>query len=333
MGTYFCGGGSYLHQGNVHYVLSILERASHQQKLYPTTFLPHGIAFDPVNKNRLITTEKKGPGAVAITVSDAEASAQTFQAMPGHHFYGHCVFVQEGERLLTVESELATTEGAIAIRDSLSLDVIGLFPSFGDKPHDCVLTDDGKTLVVSNAGSKEKGSEGAISFIDISTQTLVKQIKVPSPLVNAGHIALGGNGDIALVSAPNDALTEDQEGGVSLGRNDRLTFVSDHLVAGTALEGETLSVVISDKYQLAITCTPRANRLCFWSLPTQSLIKAMKIDGPRGVALADEETALVTYGANSAWVEIDLASLQLKSKTYFSPTYITGSHLYEMPSA
>ncbi|HEY9103520.1 DUF1513 domain-containing protein [Chitinimonas sp.] len=323
------GGGAYIENDQRHFLLSVFNLHQPHPSGITTRFLPHGIAMDPQDKLRLVLFEKIGPGACEVDLGGGTVT-RPLPASAGHAFYGHGAFSPDGSLLYATETALNGLTGAITVRDGRSLALLGAFPSYGHKPHDCQLIDDGRTMVVANAGAGSLGEAGCLSYVDVQTGALLERVPVPNDRVNAGHFAIAGNGDVALISAPTDGLGPAHNGGVAL------RHPKSPLMAASAaphfkhqLKGETLSVAINTAGNLALTCTPDANLVCAWRLDTQQLVKAMPYSTPRGITLsADGNHFLISYGNNAAVIAIHAETLAPVSKAYSEKSFLTGSHLW-----
>ena len=76
---------------------------------------------------------------------------------PQRSFNGHVVASPDGRRLLTVETDVASGEGWIGVRDPATLARVGAYPSLGLDPHQLVFDVDG-ALLVANGGIPRDGA-------------------------------------------------------------------------------------------------------------------------------------------------------------------------------
>lgn len=292
-------------------------------------FLAHGFAPHPVRPHRAAVFEKWGTGGAFIDLAERTLLA-TIAPKPGHQFYGHGVFATDGSVVFAVETDLTTRAGVITVRDGASFAVIDEFPSFGQKPHDCMMIDGGAVLAITNGGgavgSPEKGS---VTFVSVAERKLLDRREIGSQRLNAGHIAMAATGDFVVVSAPREGLPElTSAGGVGLSLNSRpLTDMTRPAEVMSRIVGEALSVCIHEPSGHVVATHPYANLVTIWNLATQALATWFEIESPRGVALTLDGTSFVlSFGAQASTLEVDATTLErgeIRGRAVFG-----GSHLY-----
>lgn len=291
-------------------------------------FFAHGFTFEPQAPERAALFEKRGPGAAHVDLQSREV-LQAIAPMPGHHFYGHGTFARTGEALFAVESHVTEGAGAISVRDPKTFAVLETFPTYGARPHDCVLIDQGSTLAITNGGGVLDGAETpCVTFVHIASRKLLERHEVTSPRLNAGHLAVGTGHDFAVVSAPREGLPEATSlGGVSLRtkRQPLCHLTSPSEVAGRLL-GETLSVALFDG--IVVATTPLSGMLTFWDLQTQRLRKALHLPNVRGVTVTlDGKLLVVSYGPEATIALFDTETLERVPHDGGRARF-SGSHLY-----
>lgn len=260
-------------------------------------FLGHGVTVNPRNPSCVAVFEKRGSGAALV---DLRAKRRLGLIVPsaGRHFYGHGAYVNGGAELLSIESDLTTKKGVIVVRDGTSFETLAEFPSYGQSPHDCVLVDDGKTLVVTNGGGDIGSTEApSVAYVDVASEKLKEKVTFGDPKINAGHVAIRENGDLVVCSAPRDGLGEGSIGGVTLRRGKRKPErmrTPKALVDG--LVGESLSACV--RGSIAGVTTPSANKVTFWDLDRQKLVGLLDLASARGIAVsADDRYWVVSHGS------------------------------------
>ena len=132
--------------------------------------------------------EKKGPGGCEIDLASRQVVREIAPGK-GRTFYGHGTFTADRQALLAVEIDAATRQGRMVIRDPSDLKVLGEFPTHGDDPHDCLLTDGGKVLVITNGG-KPGGEAPGVTFVDVASHRLLEKVRPGADALNTGHVAL-----------------------------------------------------------------------------------------------------------------------------------------------
>lgn len=294
------------------------------------TFTVHGFAPDPTRPRRAVCFEKQGPGGCEV---DLQAAAVTRPVAPtsGRAFYGHGVFAPDGRLLYAVETERATERGVIVVRDGASLAVLGEFPSYGANPHDCVWTDGGRTLVITNGGSAGASADGepSVVLVDAATQALRERLPIPAPGWNAGHVAISDAGDVVAVSAPRTGRSPRDLGGVSIGARGRgLTAVTAPAAITGALVGESLSVALDPVRGVVGVTTPSAGRLTFWDLATHALRADLALPIARGLTRTLDGSAFVVAHSGGQVDRIDPVTLAIDPRATVRGTKLSGSHLY-----
>ena len=253
------------------------------------SFLAHGITPSPHDAALLVMFEKHGPGCCVVDLR-AGAVVRTIEPSAGRQFYGHGAFSRDGSLLYCTETDVGDrNKGYIAVRDGRDFHHLGDFPSFGQSPHDCMLAADGTTLVISNGGSPVHHPDGPnVAYVDVDDRKLLERCEVPDPNINAGHLALSAEGDLALVSAPRDGLEpEKHRGGISLRRRGgALESIAEPRATTSLMRGETLSVAIHDGTGIVGATNPLGQIVTFWKLATGELVKQLRVPNPRGIAIS-----------------------------------------------
>lgn len=298
----------------------------------PLDFLAHGFALHPARKEAALL-EKRGPGGCYVDL-EARAVLRTIAPKEGHHFYGHGAFSRDGEALFAVETDLGTRDGVITVRDPGTFAVLDAFPTYGKSPHDCVLIEDGRTLVITNGGGPlDASAEDAlpcVSFVDVASRKLLERHVVPEPRVNAGHVALHGDRGFVVVSAPRDGLPDDDCGGVSLRAvGGALRYASAPEPIRQRMIGETLSVCVHAPTRTVVATHPHGHLLTFWNLDTGGLAAAFDLLNPRGVALTlDERYFAVSFGPSASLLLIETSPLRPVRERDPGARRFGGSHIY-----
>jgi uncharacterized protein len=314
----------------ISYALSILNLSLKEKRLIPIDFLAHGVIIDPKNYYRLILFEKIGPGACEVDLSSMTLRSK-ITTSKDKYFYGHGAFSNDGDTLYCTETYLDNKKGIIAIRDSQTMQPLGEFPTYGDNPHECQMIDNGKVMVVTNAGSMGgNNTKPSVTYIDMDNQQLVEEVFLTNDKLNTGHIGLSKDGSLVVASAPRDGLKKTDLGGVSIRpKGQSIETISSPNEIVSSMTGEALSVIVHDSKNIAAVTHPDGNMITFWSVLDRRLLKHIKIDKPRGVTLTtDEKSFVVSYGTNTNIMLIDISTLATKTDESMTMTYMSGSHIY-----
>jgi hypothetical protein len=296
----------------------------------PLDFFGHGVVPDPRHPERVAVFQKKGKGACEVDLRTGRVLRPI--VTPGaRKFYGHGAYSPDGQLLYATESDEADGyRGLISVRDAATFRELGEFPTYGAAPHDCRLIDGGRILVVTNGGGPLGGAVPTVTYVEVQSRKLLEKLELSRDTINAGHLAVGVRGDLAVVSAQRDGLPPaTSTGGVSLRtRGARLRTLEAPTDVVGRMFGETLSVRIDDRNGVVAATTPIANLLTFWELATGKLLRACEAVNPRGVALTlDGRYFAVSYGMPPALSLIDTRTLETVAGGDRLYTGMSGSHL------
>jgi hypothetical protein len=315
---------------SIRYYLDLLDLDSGaaEPSRIPLDFLAHGFAAHPARPEAVLL-EKRGPGGAYVDLVRREV-LRKIEPLPGHHFYGHGAFSRDAGALLAVETELASNEGVISVRDPSSFAVVDTFPTFGEAPHDCVLIEEGRTLAVTNGGGPAGGGTPCVSFVDVASRRLLEKLEVSDPRINAGHLAVTKDRACVLLSAPRDGLPESDLGGVSVRRKGGpLRYATQPAEATRRMVGESLSVCIHEPTRTALATHPYGGLITFWNLDTGALTCALDMPHPRGVTLTlDERYFAVSFGPAASLLLIETSPLRPVMELDPGTRRFGGSHVY-----
>lgn len=317
--------------GAAYFFLDVLDLDSSASRRIAVSFLPHGFAQDPTRLERAVLFEKKGPGGAVVHL-DTLSVEGTITPSRGCRFYGHGSFSADGAKVFVIEAEEGSERGRISIRDAATLDVVGDFPSHGSAPHDCVLVDEGRTLVVTNGGGRVGTSDmPCVTFVDVQTGALKERLGIPNSEINAGHLAMGPDGSLAVSSAPRTGLPETTSaGGVSVraGATERLTTLRKPTDVTRRMLGESLSVALHPSGVAAVT-NPHGSLLTFWSVKEKRLLRSVDVAKPRGVVVSRDGDRFIVACEADATVRIaDASSLEWTTHPAYPRGLFGGSHVY-----
>ncbi len=320
------------------YVLAVidLDAETPEAQLIAIDFLGHGVSRDPTQPEIVTLFEKKGPGACQVDLARGEY-LRPVRTNAAQHFYGHGAYSQDGALLYATESVLDDGHrGVLMVRDAKTLDVLGELPTWGTSPHDCVLLDDGCTMVVANGGGLlDGGAMPSVTYVDVNSEMVLDRIELTNPRFNAGHLALTAAGDLAVVSAPRDGMPNlsTQLGAVTLvsqGEAPRTMTKPTKVVE--RMRGETLSVAIHEPSSLVMATHPEGDMVTMWDLHSGALKGVIDaFTEPRGVVLTlDGERFIVSHRRdNSVCLSaVSTDTLELEAMAWIDPSYTSGSHLF-----
>ncbi len=330
LGT-FVGGTAYVDPstGAQHHSFDVVDLDRDDLRRIPLDFLPHVFTTKPGARHVAAVFEKRGPGAALLDLA-AMRSLGKIKARAGRLYYGHGVFSREGDQLFVVEIDRETRAGVVSVRETTGYKEVDQFPTYGESPHDCVPIDDGKVLVITNGGGAI-GSKDApsVAYVDVSSRKLLERVVFTDPKVNAGHVAVAKNGDLAVVSAPRDGLPTDGPGGIHLRAGKRKPErVRGPDAVAAKIVGESLSVCVHDEAEIVAVTNPHGGIVTFWSLRTHKLVGRHDCESPRGVEVSrDRASFVVAWGKHASVVLIDVATLAPVDRP-FGDKRLAGSHVF-----
>ncbi len=119
---------------------------------FPLPGRGHGVAVS--RDGRRAVAFARRPGRFAIPFDPATMRPSAPLPLPANrHFYGHGLFSADGERLLTSQNDFDAGRGVLAVHDvRRDHRRIGEFATHGIGPHECLLSDDGRSAVIANGG-------------------------------------------------------------------------------------------------------------------------------------------------------------------------------------
>ena len=313
--------------------------------LFHLGFFGHGFVENPLDSQRAVVFEKRGPGACEVNMTSGEV-LRTIKTATNHQFYGHGAFTPDGATMFCTESIVSKNyQGILAVRDGKSFQGIGQIDTHGLRPHDCTLIDDGKVMVVTNAGgpidSKDRPS---VTYVELASNKLLDKVEFSTELIGAGHLEIAANGDLLCVSAPRNGLKDEieQPGGFSIrrvGAGSRFTTMTEPVDVTKKMTAETLSVAIHEPTRTAAATNPHGNLITFWDLDKEVYRGKLEVEHPRGVCMTrDGDQFVFSHGATGKPMNlfrVDPTTLQRVPGSQKENVGITGSHLflYEPPTA
>lgn len=300
----------------------------------PTHFFPHGLAIHPNKPNIVVAFQKHGAGSCEIDLATQRVTRR-IETIQGQQFYGHGAYSRDGRSFYCTETAVDRGyRGLLMVRDSATLKTLGEMPTGGKEPHDCMLINKGRTLVVTNGGGHvDNGGEGSVTYVDVATQAVQHRLLFTDPSINAGHLWLTSKGDLAVVSAPRSGLDlKDPKihGALSFfspGKDKKLRTITDPIIG--SMRAETLSVAIHEPSMVVGATNPEGNLLTFWDFASGKLLKSYRnLKGPRGIALTlDGKHFVVTHGDTAELATFDVRTLNLVPSRKVDWSWITGSHV------
>ncbi len=332
-----CGGFRHKRKSKFDWVLAVIDL----DELTPTVqtaemkFLGHGITIDPKKPDHAAVFEKKGKGACFVDLKQRKVVTR-ITTRKNQEFYGHGAYAADGSLLYAAEAVLDDAyKGMLVVRDGRTFAHLGEFPTYGAAPHDCLLLEDKKTMVITNGGGPiDSTDRPCVTFVDIATEKLLDKIELASERFNTGHIAMTAEHDLAVVSAPRDGLgaLKEQLGAVSLKPRDQpIRTVTEPKEVVERMLGEALSVTINEADGTVAATHPDGGQLTMWNLHTGELLRAFRsFQEPRGISMTLDGTHYVVSHKDGAVVclsLIDAATREHVPGFTVRPSMTSGSHI------
>ena len=298
-------------------------------------FLGHGFTPRLDKPHIVLVTEKHGQGCLELDLN-AGKILRRVKAGEGREFYGHSAFSPDGKLWYCTEAntEDGSYDGVLAVRDAASLELRDkTFPTHGVSPHDCILIDDGDTLVITNGGGPVSAADApaGVAYVNVKTGEARKVLKFKDSKINAGHITMTSRGELVCVSAPREGIadtSDDWRGAITFYHPDKDQFVTADDPIRQKMKGETLSVAIHEETMVVGATNPSGDLVTFWDFKTGKLIKAITdLLWPRGISLTlDGRWFVVTHDQATHLTLIDAQTLVPQDKPIVDMSYIAGSH-------
>lgn len=139
----------------------------------------HAAAAHPTAPEAVAFARRPGNFALVIDCVSGQV-AHRLQAPPGHHFYGHGAFIQDGDLLVTTENDIDSGQGRLGLWSrSQGYTRVGKIASGGIGPHD-VLSLPGDVLAVANGGILTHPDQGR------------DKLNIPTMRPNLSYLTLDG---------------------------------------------------------------------------------------------------------------------------------------------
>lgn len=187
-----CGFGT---NGQVHWQHPITQRA-------------HDVCLHPQAAEATFFARRPGPTAWRLSLQDGQLLGQ-IPAADKRHFNGHGVYSTDGQHLYITQTREGNHAGAVGVYDTRSGQLLAELASGGLDPHQCLLLDNGATLVVANGGLLESDQpprrklnrdsmQPSLSWIDLASGRIVHQQKLDNHQLSIRHLAALPDGRVAV---------------------------------------------------------------------------------------------------------------------------------------
>ena len=337
-GTVVGGGRAPDESGTMKFFIGVIDLDADTPAARPIQnvgFLGHGFTPRLDKPHVVLVTEKHGQGCIEIDLSTGKLLRRV-SAGAGREFYGHSAFSPDGKLWYCTEAqtENGSYDGVLAVRDASTMELHDkAFPTHGVSPHDCILIDDGATLVITNGGGPVDSVDepASVAYVNVKTGEARKLLKFKDQKINAGHIAMTSRGELVCVSAPRDGIPNDSadwRGAITFYHPDTDQFITADDPIRAEMKSETLSVAINEKTMIVAATNPAGNLVTFWDFKTGKLVKPLRdFKMPRGISMSlDGRWYILTHDQSTQMTLIDAETLEPQGTPVVDMTYIAGSH-------
>ncbi len=251
------------------------------------------------------------PGRFALAFNLQNATAPTVFTPPSdRHFYGHGTFSLDGRLLFATENDFDNARGLIGIYDaSDKFARIGEFESHGLGPHDMLLLEDGKTLVVANGGIETHPESGrtklnvttmkpSLCFIDAATGDLMTRHTLPQDnhQLSIRHLTANQNGDVWF-GGQWEGRRNAAPGLVGTAGVDKpLSLLDGAQDVSAQLRVYIGSVALSGDGRWLAASAPRAGKIVYFDINSPGTWRQTQIKDASGIAALKDTGFVVSSG-------------------------------------
>lgn len=292
------------------YAIALFDDAGQELARVPLPDRGHGVAVSP-DRRRLMAFARR-PGTFALLIDPFDRTEpRVLSSEEGRHFYGHGCFSPDGRLVYAVENDYANARGVVGIYDVSGPAVarIGEFDAGGIGPHDILIAEGGKTLVVANGGiethparPREKLNldtmQPSVVFLDRQSGDLLARHRLADHLhqVSLRHMALDGRGQVWVGGQfeGDPSRNPPLVACLSRDREPKLLETPPALAAG--LKNYIGSVVSNRIGDIIATSAPRGGQVLFWDAGTGRFLGSDRVVDGCGLAPLDVDGFLISDG-------------------------------------
>ncbi|WP_050840932.1 DUF1513 domain-containing protein, partial [Bordetella pertussis] len=271
----------------------------------------HSFALDAPRRRAVVFGRQPGFFAVAFSV-DGARPPQALAAAPQRHFFGHGLFLPDGQRMLATENDYEAGRGVLGVYDASAgggYRRLGEFDTAGIGPHEALLLPDGKTVCVANGGILTHPDYGklelnldsmraSLAYLDASDGRLLEKVELDPALhrLSIRHLAVAADGAVWFGCQHMGPRSERP---ALVGRHRRGRAIE--LYAGPA---ETLrgfrnyigSVAAGDGGRVIATSSPVGGQVAYWDSATGRCLGVTALADGCGVAPLETGGFLISSG-------------------------------------
>ncbi|NVK35584.1 MAG: DUF1513 domain-containing protein [Rhodobacteraceae bacterium] len=298
-------------EANGKYALSIFDEAGMDIARVALPDRGHGMALSPDKSRMMVFARRPGTFAVLIDLR-AQSEPQILSSIPGRHFYGHGCFSADGRLVYAVENDYEAVRGVLGVYDVSGADIqrIGEIETGGVGPHDLLLTEGGRSVVIANGGIQTdpktpraklnvETMDPSVVYLDLENGDLLAQHRLAKDLhkLSLRHMAEDGAGRVWVGGQYEGDSAEMPPLVARFSRDEELKLSEIPMPLMEDLQSYIGSVVANNSGDVIATSAPRGGKTLFWDAKTAELIGSETIIDGCGVAPIDDSSFLVSDGA------------------------------------
>ncbi|MDF1736695.1 MAG: DUF1513 domain-containing protein [Minwuia sp.] len=285
---------------------------------FPLPDRGHGFAVSR-DGHRAVAFARR-PGRFAISFDPATMQASVPLPLPAdRHFYGHGLFSADGDRLFATQNDFEAERGVLAVHDvRRNWRRIGEFATHGIGPHECLLSDDGRSAVIANGGilthpdyPRRKlnldSMESTLVRLDLASGALLARASLPPALyqLSIRHLAATPDGATWFCCQHEGAATGQPP---LIGRWDRrgdIRLIDLPAAVTRSMRNYAGSIAAShDGHRIAVT-SPRGGIIVILDGRSGALVETVSLADTCGIAptgdgfMATAGTGAIRSGDNT----------------------------------
>lgn len=282
---------------NGRFALVVMTLDGRIERTIPLQGRGHDVAVHASSGAAVAFARRPGRFAMAFNVQ-TKSPADLFVPPVDRHFYGHGAFSQDGRLLYATENDFEQARGTIGIYDvAAGYSRIGEFESYGVGPHDLLLLDDGKTLVVANGGIETHPDSGrtklnlasmepSLCFVDAQNGDLLVRHSLPNARrrLSIRHLAANSGGDVWFGGQWQGDVMQCPALIGTARRDAPLNFLDSSEPMSKGLRGYIGSVALSGDGRWLAASAPRANHIVYFDTEKHSRFRKTELRDGCGVA-------------------------------------------------
>ena len=283
-----------------------------QQAALPIPERAHALSLHPVGRVAVCHDRRPGRRMYIINLEN-RALDRTLEAESGRHFFGHGVFSPDGDLLYTTENDYQNGQGVIGVYRTKDWQRVNEFSSHGIGCHELKLHPDGETLIVANGGILTHPNQPRkklnldsmtprLSYINRLNGELLEERSFSHQQgghhqLSIRHLDVAGDGTVVIGMQYQGDKTDiqplvavhrrGQDIQPMMAADDQWLELSQYIASVVCLPGSSL----------AVTTTPRGNRVVFWDTTTRTQLASFPVTDVAGATARGSNRVVVSNGS------------------------------------